>query len=1092
MIRIASFSLVWLLSMVSIFSGVVQSQQHDRRGNPTLSQPHYQYYIVDSDDSGALVPTYNFVDTTYGTWQRLTNWPNNDNSCDSVPTGYDSIGYLYFSYIIEILSRSVYVGFDSLTNTPIYSPGAWVSTNGTICPLGADSSPLNVAMPSTLIGKDLVAPLWADWELRTAGDSTKIFVRCANDSFYVSFYNLGLKGTNGRVRATFQAAFSTTDSSITFNYRSFDGSWQGVPATELIQQVSTIGLTDWSGDAAMYLHKGYYFANSPTPKYDLSLHNGLSIRFLRMVNDAFLVPNVTMPPNDRYELGTTQFTPQCEILNISDSQIRIFVNTVITDLSDNRPFYNAYDSLDVTQGNPVYFNAPTAVGIGCGTYKVTFTISYRGKVSDEWAGNNTYTRYFVNLTPQTAPFREEFDEGLSPCLWSNVGAAVMDANTAFHVADAPIATGFGPQALVMNRKDANGYSYPSEVGGDTIVSPPIDLSATSDVYLWFHYQRGLVSDSSQAGIFARVHSGPELAVPGALGGLAQVGDSLVIEGLMSSGPEWNPAATDWATLGVISGGLDATLQTFRVQLGSQFLHNHFRVRFRVKARNAESPALYFEDDDNFVIDAIHVEPWRTEHTDLEPVDVDLGNGTYTQIPRNLASPMIPTVHILNNGDYVPNGVCELHLAILDALDRLVYDQTQLVGFPSARSEAVYSMPGWNPAGSQGPSFKAYVTLFNNVYETYPPNDTNIFYKTITINNEYGVDDGVPDTVNGTAQPASNFFFDFKSVMYSGSDTLRGISFFYPGSGSATNWTVTIVGNGDSVTRTFSITPTGRGWFTASITPFVMPATASYTMHFVLSSGTSPSGDASNGLVYYTYVDSTTPSNNEYGYLHPDVLGLFQNGSRVPFSSPTASIADAGGYLLPMFRLVTSGSPNELPVTLISLTADRAQNGSGILHWDMAAQDGLHGFEIQRAETGVSVGAVIAQSDLEHASYGFVDPAAPFTSTTYRLIGQMQNGSESTLGEVQLGPWSVDNASLSISVFPNPASGQVTVSAGRIAGDAPIMESLEIIDPLGRTILRTFPNAQTATIGLPNVQPGSYWIVARTANGIARARLAILH
>jgi hypothetical protein len=250
-----------LAAIPASVSNAMLRRGNPTQGNPGRSNPRYSFYIVDSDDDSPLAPSYNFVDTSYGSWMRMTNWPNNDDACDTVPRAYDSIDFLYFNSPTWILPPPYLV-------VPPLGPsfetaGGWVSSNGTIGLSGPDSSPVNVAFPSALVNNDLVAPLWADWEFRTSGDSSKVFVRVTSDSFYVSWYNLGLKGTNGQVRATFQVAFSNSDSSITFTYKSFDGSFGGVSAAALIQSVATIGLTDVNGDAAMYLHKGYYFATNP-------------------------------------------------------------------------------------------------------------------------------------------------------------------------------------------------------------------------------------------------------------------------------------------------------------------------------------------------------------------------------------------------------------------------------------------------------------------------------------------------------------------------------------------------------------------------------------------------------------------------------------------------------------------------------------------------------------------------------------------------------------------------------------------------------------------------------------------------------------
>src|ERR1035441_1474612 len=74
-----------------------------RRGNPTPLNPRYEFYIVDSDDNSPFAPTYNFVDTSYGSWLRVTGWSNTDNASDTIPITYDSIAFPYILQNIWVL-----------------------------------------------------------------------------------------------------------------------------------------------------------------------------------------------------------------------------------------------------------------------------------------------------------------------------------------------------------------------------------------------------------------------------------------------------------------------------------------------------------------------------------------------------------------------------------------------------------------------------------------------------------------------------------------------------------------------------------------------------------------------------------------------------------------------------------------------------------------------------------------------------------------------------------------------------------------------------------------------------------------------------
>jgi len=1012
----------------------------------------------------------------------VTGWSNIDDGVATLPMSYDSIDFQYFLRSIWLLQPAHSVT-DPLGNTVVV-PGTSIATNGTICLVGRDSSPVNVTVASQ-IGTDLVAPLWADWEFRSAGDSSKVYVRVSTpDSFYVSFYNLGLKGTNGKVRATFQVLFCASDSSITFFYKSFDGSWSGVPAAALIQRTATIGLFDNAGGAAvLYLHKGNYFATGSSAAYNQPLQNGLAVKFFRASQEAFEVYSVSMPPYDRYEHNSNVFTPQCRILNTSDSIIKVMVQTTITNLTTNSNVYNRNDSINVGNRSFATYTAPAFTNLTCGSYKVTFTLSYRNNVSDYWSGNNVFTRYFVALSGQSSPFREEFESGIQPCVWSNVGAETR-SNSLYVPAAPPGAIG-GALAVVLNRLDANNAPYPLEMGGDTLTSAPIDLSgATSAVNLTFHYQRGLTTDSSKAGVLKRLLSGPEVPVRGAAGGMAQLGDTLIVEGLRSSGTRWNPAESDWGTLATIVGGFDVDPKAFRTQLSSAYIHDHFRVRFRVKARDALSYKNFFEDADNFAIDAVHVEPFQTHKTELEPLDIDLGNGIYTHVPREMVGGVQPKVRIQNNGDGVEIGLSVLHVRVTDALGRAVYDRTRPFSFPSPLTDSIFPMPAWDIHGTQGGTLIARVLIEAPYFESYYGNDTNIFTKTMFIDSAYALDDNTIDTVGATIAAPTDFYYDFQSVMPSGNDTLRGVMLYFKGSGS-TSWTLNITWPGGSAQRGFAISPTAAGWYRAAVTPFVMAHDTTYRMHFTMSSGPNNilAGDASRGLVYPSYVDSSNSTNNQYVLLHPDVLSQFYTSGVTPYTSPLNAVGTDGGYLLPMFRLITRGSGTYLPVELVSLSARRTPGGSVAINWKTADEDNVTSFEIEQIETNRIVGTAIAKNTA--SEYAMLDNDAAQGVATYRLTALNRDGSRNALGRVMVAAAEASDG-LAISVYPNPTSKNLTVLGSEN------LTSISFVDPIGRIFTSVSVAASSATIDVSNVPSGTWYVEATSAGRVARAKVVIQH
>ncbi|HJW28750.1 MAG TPA: hypothetical protein VJ508_05805, partial [Saprospiraceae bacterium] len=245
-----------------------------RRGNPNYSiYIAQQFHVIDSDDNHPRKPTYNFVDSSFhlitkDTSIRLRFTDTDDGYATNMTNPPDSV-------------RMDFMGV-SRRMPPNGTLGS-VSVNGIICLDTAAAGPNNSEFPLNFI-KGSVAALWADMELRTTGDSSKIFYRLTPDTCYITYYNLALKGTYGKVRTTFQVAFVNSDSSVQINFRSFDGEFCGEPAAKIFQRLATIGCQAPNGQTwTNYLDRGRYHAVSfGSSIYAQDLHDQLAVKFIRV------------------------------------------------------------------------------------------------------------------------------------------------------------------------------------------------------------------------------------------------------------------------------------------------------------------------------------------------------------------------------------------------------------------------------------------------------------------------------------------------------------------------------------------------------------------------------------------------------------------------------------------------------------------------------------------------------------------------------------------------------------------------------------------------------------------------------------------
>ncbi len=1041
-----------------------------RRGNPAnANSPTLQFFIVDSDDNHPRTPTYNFVDTAYDAakWRRVSTFVNGTDNGWAIVTSPDSIRFNYMG-------------------TSVLLPPKYIGANGYVSFDTGNTATQNIKLPTGLMFdyRSLVAGLWSDMELRTTGDTSKVFYRMTTDSCYVTFYNLFLKNTLGKVSATFQIAFANADSSVTINYRSFNGSMSGVPAAKIFQEQATIGVQSFNGTSgATYLDRGIYYARSYSSSiYALDLHTNLAVKFMREIDNYIAANAITYPPYDGYELATNVFAPIVKVQNIDGVTHKIVASKQVTNLATGSSVYLSVDSFNVDPGAIYSDTGRVEQGWKCGSYRLTVTFSLPSFGVDNWVPDNVMTRDFVSVGSLAFPFYDDFVT-LDRCSWVGQGVNVDSSNLLFFDPPAPQAT----QSLQMNRANLAGRLYPNGAG-DTMTTGPIDISGKSNVYLSFSYQRGAKTDSMQAGINNRTQSGPEIRKDNGASGVVS-GDSLMIEAIPSTAATYNPATSAWVAIGKIYGGHDYRTQKYWLQIPSTYIHNHSRFRFRVAGKTDQTLYGYpFEDQDNFIIDEVQINaPTAGQKliSDLEPIGIDLGAGNYTRVPRNVIN-LYPKVRIASNGLSVGSTFYIVRLVMKDQLGREIYHRTQSFISPGARTDTTITMPIWDIQGSQGGAFVGKATIEQVFTDYKKDNDTASFTRILNIDDTYGLDDGVADTAGTMVTADGNFKYLFKPIK---SDSLKGFAFYHLSASGLTNWTVTVSGPSgvQLAARSFSYNAITAGWNRQTFASVYLLSDSIYTLHFTMTQGNSLGGDASKSLMWVKS-DNGTPL--KYDALYPgiDTLFLDPNNSNAPyFDDDFAKNITGGGPILPMMRLVFTGSSQYLPVELISFTAKRTVAGDVALNFRSAKEQNLQSYEIEREtpDGWYNIGSVMGKNSLTGASYVSLDAAAPRTSVTYRLWETDLDGSRKVLGTTTAGALG-EEIKLALSVFPNPAHGEVKATISGTDGDAIIT----VFDALGRNVLSQKHIADgTLGLDLSTLAGGTYYV--ELANGSTSVRQMVV-
>jgi parallel beta-helix repeat protein len=159
----------------------------------------------------------------------------------------------------------------------------------------------------------------------------------------------------------------------------------------------------------------------------------------------------------------------------------------------------------------------------------------------------------------------------------------------------------------------------------------------------------------------------------------------------------------------------------------------------------------------------------------------------------------------------------------------------------------------------------------------------------------------------------------------------------------------------------------------------------------------------------------------------------------------------------------------LPVQLVSFTAQKS--GRDVqCNWRTASEQNLSHYNVQRSIDGkdyITVGKVSAANSMNANEYSFTDynVADLNTAKTYYRLEAVDKDTRKAYSPVALVQW---NKAGTVSIYPNPASGFITVNAVNA-------RSIIIFDMSGKKIWEKQHCSDNTLIDLSGIAKGAYWV-----------------
>lgn len=179
------------------------------------------------------------------------------------------------------------------------------------------------------------------------------------------------------------------------------------------------------------------------------------------------------------------------------------------------------------------------------------------------------------------------------------------------------------------------------------------------------------------------------------------------------------------------------------------------------------------------------------------------------------------------------------------------------------------------------------------------------------------------------------------------------------------------------------------------------------------------------------------------------------------------------FLMASFHSV-AGSANAMPPVRFSTLEARASNNSVTLVWNVAAEENLNGYNVEKSTDGISYSVISFVPANGRDSYSFVDNR-PTAVAYYRIR------STDAIGKQNYSPIAIVKNEGSLKAFPIPAVNQVTIQHGTTAGSL-----LTISSEDGRMIKSIVPakGTQQTDIDLSSAKAGLYLVRYVNNNGDA--------
>jgi hypothetical protein len=277
-------------------------------------------------------------------------------------------------------------------------------------------------------------------------------------------------------------------------------------------------------------------------------------------------------------------------------------------------------------------------------------------------------------------------------------------------------------------------------------------------------------------------------------------------------------------------------------------------------------------------------------------------------------------------------------------------------------------------------------------------------------------------------------------------------------GAADNFTVRVIdevyANGTSSGSVVSTLRVQRTWDIAKATPSANAGTG-VDMVFNWTPASHTSGTLSIPKLYHyetsSWVKKSITTNTTYDVVAGTLTFTGYKGDFSPFA-----IMDDG---------------TALPVTWQSFTAEK-QGTASFLKWSTASEQNTKDFEVQHSTNTLSwtpLGLVMAAGNSTTARQYSFTHATPFKGNVYNYYRILQRDLDGKLSYSKIASLIYDEPGPDVFVYPNPATGAVTVYLAE-------SQDVRLINVVGATVWKGTLSAGRNQIPLTHLAKGVYWVV----------------